>query len=253
MIRSGSRTAALMASAVLATTAIGGCGDDSPRDPAPSPTAAAVASAPGGSSSTAYAAPTGSPTVDAAPSPTIPAASSVTVDHQYLFPVSGKTSYGRTHHDYPATDIIAACGLPVRAVIDGTILEVSRVDTFDRADSRGEDRGGLSFSLLGADGVRYYGSHLSVVADGIEAGVKVDRGRQLGTVGRTGNANNTCHLHFGVSPPCQRTGDWWTRRGVLYPWRYLDAWRAGKRLSPVAEVANWQRVHGCPSKAPAGA
>src|SRR5262245_4389151 len=36
--------------------------------------------------------------------------------YRYAFPVVGKVGYGRDHHDYPATDIIAACGLTVRAV-----------------------------------------------------------------------------------------------------------------------------------------
>jgi len=170
----------------------------------------------------------------------------------HVFPVQGKVSYGRTHHDYPATDIIAACGLPVRAAIDGTVLEVSRVDRFDKAHPKGEDKGGLSVSILGVDGVRYYGSHLSSIAAGIDAGVRVKAGAQLGLVGKTGNANNTCHLHFGISPPCSKVGDWWTRRGVVYPWKYLDAWRAGTELSPVAEVAQWQKAHGCPTTVPPG-
>ncbi len=62
-------------------------------------------------------------------------------------------------------------------------------------------------------------------------------GSPLGTVGQTGNASTTpCHLHFGISPPGP-PGDWQTRRGAVWPWPYLDAWRQGENLSPQAEVA----------------
>lgn len=168
---------------------------------------------------------------------------------RYVFPVTGNTSYARTHHDYPASDMMAACGLPVLAVTDGVILEVSRIDRFDKANPRGADKGGLFVSLLGTDGVRYYGAHLSAVQAGIEQGVRVTAGTQLGKVGTTGNSG-ACHLHFAISPPCLGTGDWWTRRGVIYPWSYLDAWRAGTQTSPVAAVTAWQRGSGCPATAP---
>src|SRR5262245_35138009 len=52
-----------------------------------------------------------------------PAAADGTPPTAYVFPVaSGDVTYERTHHDYPATDIIAACGAPVLAVTDGTVL-----------------------------------------------------------------------------------------------------------------------------------
>lgn len=169
---------------------------------------------------------------------------------RYVFPVDGRNSYAREHHDYPASDIIAACGTVVRAVTDGVVLEVSRIDTFDKATSGGGDRGGLSVSMVGDDGVRYYGSHFSVIDPVVQPGVRVAAGSRLGLVGKTGNANNTCHLHLGISPACARTADWWVRRGVVWPWPYLDAWKAGQRKSPVAEITAWQASHGCPSQAP---
>ena len=170
----------------------------------------------------------------------------------YVFPVGAHADYARDHHDYPASDIIADCGSPVLAAADGVILEVSRVDTFDLAHPLGAAKGGLSVSIRGDDGVRYYGSHLSAIAAGIDAGVRVSAGTLLGEVGHTGNANNICHLHFGISPPCAGTGDWWNRRGVIWPWRYLDAWRTGQNLSAVGEVTAWQTLHGCPTQPPAG-
>jgi murein DD-endopeptidase MepM/ murein hydrolase activator NlpD len=170
----------------------------------------------------------------------------------HVFPVSGRADYGRTHHDYPATDIFADCGAPVRAAVDGVIDEVERVDRFDLKNPRGADKGGLSVSIKGDDGVRYYGAHLSVIAPGVQPGLRVTAGDQLGQVGHTGNASNVCHLHFGLSPQCPGGGDWWNRRGVVWPWRYLDSWRTGGRLSPVDEIAGWQREHGCPTSPPGG-
>ncbi len=174
-------------------------------------------------------------------------AGSPTPDTHRVFPVAGKADYGRSHHDYPATDIFAPCGARVRSPVDGVILEVSRTDRFDIARPLGADKGGLSVSIRGDDGVRYYGAHLATIAPAISTGVRVRPGTELGLVGQTGNASHVCHLHFGLSPVCAGTGDWWVRRGVVFPWRYLDSWRAGGNLSPVDEVAAWQRDHGCPS------
>jgi len=159
--------------------------------------------------------------------------------------VAGRATYAHTHHDYPATDIIADCGLAVRAATDGVVLEVSRIDTWKVATNLGATRGGLSVSILGDDGVRYYSSHLSMIAPGLDAGSRVAAGDEIGRVGDTGDAS-VCHLHFGISPPCARTGDWAVRRGVVWPWPYLDSWRAGHARSAVAEVAGWLAKHGCP-------
>jgi murein DD-endopeptidase MepM/ murein hydrolase activator NlpD len=175
-----------------------------------------------------------------------PTATPTAVALAYTFPVVGSAAtYARTHHDYPAADIIAPCNSHVLAVTDGVILEVSRKDTYDAKADDGALRGGLSVSLLGNDGVRYYGSHFRSIQAGIEAGVTVRHGDLLGLVGDSGDAS-VCHLHFGISPPCARTGDWWTRRGAIWPAPYLDAWRQNKPSSPAAEVATWSKAHGCP-------
>jgi murein DD-endopeptidase MepM/ murein hydrolase activator NlpD len=167
---------------------------------------------------------------------------------QYAFPVLGTVTYGHAHHDYPATDIMAACGTPVVAAATGSVLEVSRADRYDPKVNAGATRGGLSVSILGDDGVRYYGSHLSAVDSTINAGVRVTAGKRIGKVGQTGDAG-ACHLHFGISPPCAMTGDWWVRRGAIWPWPYLDSWRSGGQRSPVHEAASWQAANGCPKRA----
>jgi murein DD-endopeptidase MepM/ murein hydrolase activator NlpD len=123
------------------------------------------------------------------------------------------------------------------------VQEVSRVDRWDPASDEGARRGGLSVSIVGRDGVRYYGSHLAAIAPGIAPGARVRAGQTVGKVGRTGSARGTsCHLHFGLSPPCG-PGDWAVRRGILYPWPYLDAWRRGQDRSPAAAVARWRSAH----------
>jgi murein DD-endopeptidase MepM/ murein hydrolase activator NlpD len=181
---------------------------------------------------------------------TVAATTTTVAGSGYWFPVSPSSvaSYGHAHHDYPATDVFAPCGTAVVAVTAGVISEVSLVDRWDPATNLGADRGGLSISLVGDDGVRYYGSHLSVVTEGVAAGVRVQAGQLLGKVGNTGDAAGiACHLHFGLSPPCG-VGDWDVRRGVIYPWPYLDAWKAGQPTSPATETALWARDHSdlCP-------
>lgn len=167
---------------------------------------------------------------------------------RYVFPVqTGNVAYHPTHAEYPSTDIFADCGSPVVAVADGKILEVSRVDKYRKDGPQGPLNGGRYVSLLGDDGVRYYGSHLTGLSAGIDPGVRVRAGQRLGTVGTTGNANNVCHLHFGISPPCRETGDWWIRRGAVWPATYLDAWRKKANKSPAAKVRDWHREQGCPA------
>ena len=156
----------------------------------------------------------------------------------YVFPVTGcDVNYARAHHDYPATDILAKSGCAFVAPIDGVIDEVNRVDTWSGRVNAGITRGGLSVSLIGVDGVRYYGSHLRSIHKAIQPGLEVKAGQRLGAVGATGSARGTSpHLHFGISWPTEEN-IWWVRRGAVAPWKYLDAWKAGKDLSPVKAVA----------------
>ncbi|MCX6430229.1 MAG: M23 family metallopeptidase [Actinobacteria bacterium] len=169
----------------------------------------------------------------------------------YAFPISGcSVTYAHSHHDYPATDILAKTGCKFVATTSGVIDEMNRVDKFSWKTNLGSQRGGLFVSLLGDDGVRYYGSHLSKVALGIEVGVRVSAGDLLGNVGTSGDAKGTApHVHYGISWPTS-SGIWWVRRGELYPWRYLDAWRAGKDTSPAKAVEALKLKVGEVPKAP---
>ena len=155
----------------------------------------------------------------------------------YVFPVAGcEVNYARAHHDYAATDILAKAGCKFVAPINGVVDEVNRTDIWSGKTNLGIDRGGLYVSIIGEDGVRYYGSHLRSIPASIQPGVIVKAGRLLGAIGSTGSARGTApHLHFGISWPTPPQ-TWWVRRGEVLPWKYLDAWKAGKDLSPVKEV-----------------
>jgi murein DD-endopeptidase MepM/ murein hydrolase activator NlpD len=158
----------------------------------------------------------------------------------YVFPVADcAVNYARAHHDYAATDILAKKGCKFVSPVNGVIDEVNRIDLWSGKTNLGIDRGGLYVSVIGEDGVRYYGSHLISVVASIQPGIAVKAGQILGKVGSTGSARGTApHLHFGISwPTPSQPNVWWVRRGVVLPWKYLDAWKAGKDLSPAKAVA----------------
>jgi peptidoglycan LD-endopeptidase LytH len=240
-----------IALAGLGLALLGACGSPPPAAGptfvAPPPTAAVVPSA---AVTTAEA---GSvPAAGARPTPGRSAAKPSPKPAGYAFPVVGKSSYSRSHHDYPASDIMTACGHRFVAVTNGTVLNVTTKDVWKRSVNAGATRGGLSVSIRGDDGVRYYGSHLSSIAAGIRTGVRVKAGQTLARTGDTGDAS-ACHLHFGISAPCAGRGDWWLQRGTVWPWSFLDSWRKGGAKSPVATVKAWRAEHGCSKKPPAGA
>jgi peptidoglycan LD-endopeptidase LytH len=232
--------------------ALAGCGGTAGgTSAAATPQFVAPASTDAGSSapqlpppSSATAAPP-SPSVAATTAPPAPATTTTrppSSNVKYVFPVkASNVAFHPTHGKYPATDIFADCGEPAVATTSGVVLEVSLKDVYVKGSPDGPNNGGLSVSLLGDDGVRYYGSHLSKVQAGIRAGVRVAAGQQLGKVGHTGNANGVCHLHFGISPPCAKVGDWKVRRGVVWPATFLTSWRKGGQKSPVATV----KAQGC--------
>lgn len=183
--------------------------------------------------------PTASPSPTPSSAPTVPptaqpSSTSVPAALHYTFPVrsKGKISYGRFHHDYPAADIFCPVGSEFVAVTSGVVDFVSREDVWDSKVNDGATRGGLSVAIIGDDGLRYYGSHLSAVADGIAPGVRVEMGQLLGLTGKSGDAAVTnSHLHFGISHPTT-PDDWATRRGEIPPYTYLKSWQSGKDLSP---------------------
>jgi len=124
----------------------------------------------------------------------------------YTYPVVGcETVYGKYHHDYPATDIKAELGCSFVAPIGGVIQDVSRKDLWSGKTNLGQHRGGRSISLIGDDGVRYYGSHLSKVMKEIVPGLRVEVGQKLGEIGTSGSARGVPRF-FAATQACFAKG-----------------------------------------------
>jgi murein DD-endopeptidase MepM/ murein hydrolase activator NlpD len=110
------------------------------------------------------------------------------------YPVDGAHTYGDGFRDrggsHMGEDVMADCGMPLRAVKDAMVRRVAneaaagRYVVFHDRDS-GED---------------YVYMHLSAVD--VAVGDSVSAGDKVGSVGRTGDAT-ACHLHF----------EEWTRPG----------------------------------------
>jgi murein DD-endopeptidase MepM/ murein hydrolase activator NlpD len=152
----------------------------------------------------------------------------------YVFPIrpASAARFRPGHHDYPATDIRAPTGSTFVAVTSGVVDFVNEVDGWDPRLDDPATRGGLSVAIIGDDGVRYYGSHLSAIAPDVAPGVRVSAGQQLGAVGQSGDARFVApHLHFGISHPTYPE-DWAVRRGEIDPYPYLKAWTAGFMKTP---------------------
>lgn len=125
----------------------------------------------------------------------------------------------------------------------GQVSQTAAVDRWEAATNLGADRGGLAFTLVGGDGVRYYGSHLAALA-------WCSRGSSWARSGRPARRPGTsCHLHHGLSPAECGPDDWFVRRGVVSPYPYLRAWVAGRDAFPAVAVGDWHERNGCPTEA----
>ncbi len=114
------------------------------------------------------------------------------------FPVAGKHTYfndfgaPRSQGSHQGNDIMAARGLPVRAVAPGIIKRMTRVET---------GLGGIWIWLQDTRGHEYYYAHLTSITAGLEAGSAVTLGQVIGAVGNTGDARyGATHLHFEIHP-----------------------------------------------------
>jgi murein DD-endopeptidase MepM/ murein hydrolase activator NlpD len=114
------------------------------------------------------------------------------LDGTILCPVQGPSAYGDTWgaprsggRRHQGVDMLAPTGTPLQAVIGGEVVQ------------RDNSLGGITISLRGDNGNRYYYAHLSAY-EGVEG--RVELGQVIGYVGDTGNATGTPHLHFEIRP-----------------------------------------------------
>jgi peptidoglycan LD-endopeptidase LytH len=109
-----------------------------------------------------------------------------------ICPVQGFSAYsdgwgaprsgGRRHQ---GVDMLAPTGTPLQAVVSGTLVH-------------GNNRlGGITVSVLGDNGNRYYYAHLSAY---VAPPGRVEQGTVIGLMGDSGNATGVPHLHFEIHP-----------------------------------------------------
>lgn len=114
------------------------------------------------------------------------------------FPVVGPVHYGNDFgaprgggsRRHQGVDLMAQRGQRVVAVESGTIARVAYSSSC-----------GHSLGLAGDDGNYYLYCHLNNYASGVAKGKRVWSGKQVGTVGSTGNASEAYpHLHLELRP-----------------------------------------------------
>jgi murein DD-endopeptidase MepM/ murein hydrolase activator NlpD len=123
---------------------------------------------------------------------TNPRAAGVGFVDAIICPVQGGSAYGDTWgaprsggRRHQGVDMLAPFGTPLQAVVSGTVTQ------------RDNALGGITISLQGDNGNRYYYAHL-IGYEG-EPG-RVEQAQVIGFVGDTGNATGTPHLHFEIRP-----------------------------------------------------
>jgi murein DD-endopeptidase MepM/ murein hydrolase activator NlpD len=150
----------------------------------------------------------------------------------YVFPVAGEASFSNSfgvprpttwHH---GVDIFAAIGTPLVAVADGTLFNVGWNDV-----------GGNRLWVRDTAGNEFYYAHLSGFSPIARDGAVVHAGEVVGFVGDTGDAQGTSpHLHFEIHPPELRDQGY---DGVVNPYPYLVAWRAGVAAGGQQSFDGW--------------
>ena len=92
---------------------------------------------------------------------------------------------GRPHE---GQDVFAPRGTPVRSATPGLVYRIDDLSL-----------GGLSVTVVGGGGRRFFYTHFDAVPDDLREGQRVDVDTVIGFVGTTGNAAGTPpHLHLGV-------------------------------------------------------
>lgn len=107
-------------------------------------------------------------------------------------PVAGPTSFTDTYgaprsgHSHQGVDMMGAYGTPLVAIVSGTV-------TYSAYDGSG----GYMIFLSGDDGNTYWYMHNQ---QNLVSGGHVQGGQQIATLGDSGNAAGTPHLHFEYHP-----------------------------------------------------
>jgi murein DD-endopeptidase MepM/ murein hydrolase activator NlpD len=150
----------------------------------------------------------------------------------YVFPVAGKASFSddfgvpRTTTWHHGNDIFAVRGTPLVAVAAGTLFNVGWNDV-----------GGNRLWLRDAAGNEYYYAHLAGFSPLAEEGARVNAGDVIGYVGDSGDAAGTPpHLHFEIHPPELQSQGY---DGVVNPYPYLTAWKAGGVVGGQQSFDGW--------------
>ena len=152
----------------------------------------------------------------------------------YVFPFSRvPVQYPNDHLHYPAVDV-EGCYARVLAPTAGFISQLHRLDKWTPENDSPGTRGGLTITVQGDDGVRYFFSHLGRIK--VLKNQRVAAGDWIGVMGSSGNARVTrCHTHFGMSRVCP-LAEVYLLQGEIWPQKYLNAWRKGQQLSPRKEI-----------------
>jgi len=157
----------------------------------------------------------------------------------YVFPFSRvPVTYPKDHLNYPAVDV-EGCYARVLAPTAGVISQLRRKDKWTPEDDSPGTRGGLTITLTGDDGVRYFFSHLGRIK--VLKNQRVNAGDWIGVTGSSGNARVTrCHTHMGMSRVCP-LAEVYLLQGEIWPQQYLNAWRKGQQLSPRKEIRKLEK------------
>ena len=157
----------------------------------------------------------------------------------YVFPFSRvPVQYPNDHLHYPAVDV-EGCYARILAPTAGFISKIHRLDKWTPENDSPGTRGGLTITVQGDDGIRYFFSHLGRIK--VLKNQRVAAGDWIGVMGSSGNARVTrCHTHFGMSRVCP-LAEVYLLQGEIWPQKYLNAWKNGEQLSPRKEIRKLER------------
>ncbi len=151
----------------------------------------------------------------------------------YSFPYAeiGVPTIPKTHHNYSAIDLMSPDGQDLVAVTDGVVKNPHFTDS---------NKGGIGFTLAGADGYTYYYAHLEYLDPKMKSGYTLKAGEYVGRSGHTGNASASApHLHFGISSSGHPTKGYYPAElerdaptAQESPWQTLEAWKNGQCIKP---------------------